>query len=506
MKKISVALSLLALVALSACSMAGSRAEPTPTIVRLNLTPTSQALTSADERPATATPIPLPSPTPTLTPMIIAQAETETSPAIADQFESATAIAPTPVPQVEVVATWLNIRQGPGLDYPVIGTAGGGDRFEILGMDESGHWLQVITGHNETGWISGQESYTRRLGADGEPMPVVKAAAPAPASAKNKSSSGRLIFMTGSGGDLYAVNTDGSDLRRLTGGVIDPVVSPDGRQVAFTRWDGAEFGTLYVMNLDGAGERAVKSDLRQPKSPTWSPDGRQIVISYQHGGLRDPDNRCTYYSPGNFPRLSNRVTIHSFKVSSDGSINVCFTPFEDLHWKLAKIDVATGAFEDLPSERYSYNPAWDSQNPWRVVYDGEWGLVQLDVTNGNHWPLTEDLRDTGPVFSPDGRMLALTYKQHDHWEVYTLDLTTGARQRLTKPPILAEPQYNSASPAWSPDGTQITFVTDRSGTWEIWVMNADGSNPRPLFPPEMQAELKLHYHGVNERMLNWVAK
>ncbi len=50
--------------------------------------------------------------------------------------------------------------------------------------------------------------------------------------------SGKLVFMTGSGGELYVINVDGSGLRRLTGGIIDPVLSPNGQQVAFTRWDG----------------------------------------------------------------------------------------------------------------------------------------------------------------------------------------------------------------------------------------------------------------------------
>ena len=99
---------------------------------------------------------------------------------------------------------------------------------------------------------------------------------------------------------------------------------------------------------------------------------------------------------------------------------------------------------------------------------------------------------------------ASSSKQHDHWEVYTYNLETGQRLRLTKPPILADPQYNSASPAWSPDGSQIAFVTDRTGRWEIWVMDVDGSNQHPLFPPEVQAQFELQYHGVNERMLNWI--
>jgi hypothetical protein len=34
-------------------------------------------------------------------------------------------------------------------------------------------------------------------------------------------------------------------------------------------------------------------------------------------------------------------------------------------------------------------------------------------------------------------------------------------------------------------------------------MNADGSNQRPLLPPEVQAQLDLQYRGFHERMLGW---
>ena len=194
--------------------------------------------------------------------------------------------------------------------------------------------------------------------------------------------------------------------------------------------------------------------------------------------------------------------ITKFHVSSDGIV-VCYIRKEDLKWRLRQVDVSTGQFEDLPTDDYSYNPTWDPLQPWRVIYDGEDGLIQFDVNTGANWPITTDRRDSGPVFSPDGRYLAVTYKQHLHWEVYTIDLETGQRQRLTKPPILADPQYNSAAPTWSPDGRHLAFLTDRTGLWEIWVMNADGTDQRPLLSPEVQARLDLQYRGVNERMLNW---
>jgi TolB protein len=315
---------------------------------------------------------------------------------------------------------------------------------------------------------------------------------------------GQLIFTNGSGGTLYAINADGSNLRPITGGVIDPVVSPDAQQVAFTRWDGAELGALFVINIDGTGERAILGDILQPKSPAWSPDGQEIVIAFQQGGVRDPQRQCRKFNPGEQVRIPDRAEVLWSGTQPDGRLRVCFVQKEDLKWILRQINVATGQFEDLASDEYAYNPTWDPQQPWRVIYSARDGLRQMDMNYGNEWALTEDLRDNGAVFSPDGQRLAITYKQHDHWEVYTYDLATGARQRLTKPPILADPQYNSAAPAWSPDGQHLAFLTDRSGSWEIWVMNADGSNQRPLFPPEVQVQWGLAYHGVNERMLNWI--
>ncbi len=491
---------LILLVLLAACAPAD--ASPTPTIVPLDLTaqPELPTATPTATRP-TATPIPFPSPTPTRTP--------RPAPAAAAPAAAVTA-TPAPEAQVEVVSVGLNIRQGPGLNYPVISTASMGDRFPISGADPSRSWFQVQLAGGRVGWISGKPDYTELIGSP-DNIPVLPApAGTGPVSAAPVQESGtaggdRLVLTTGSGGELYVVNVDGSGLRRLAGGVIDPDVSPDGRQVAFTRWDGAEFGTLYTINLDGSSERALIGESRQAKSPTWSPDGREIVFSFQKGGLRDPQPDCENFDADDGIRIPDNVTITKTHFNAQsGILTICFIPKEDLQWSLRRVNVETGEFEDMPVDLYSYNPAWDPNQPWRVIYAGEKGLMALDVNQGTQQPLTTDLRDNNPVFSPDGKKLALTYQQHDHWEVYTLDLETGTRSRLTKPPILADPQYNSASPAWSPDGSQLAFLTDRSGQWEVWVMNADGSNQRPLLPPEVQNELGLEYYGMNEHMLNWV--
>ncbi len=64
-------------------------------------------------------------------------------------------------------------------------------------------------------------------------------------------------------GDVYRVNADGSDLRRLTvGGGWFPVWSPYGSHIAYTDLhDGTE---IYVMNADGSGQQRVTHE-----SPGW---------------------------------------------------------------------------------------------------------------------------------------------------------------------------------------------------------------------------------------------
>jgi hypothetical protein len=511
--KIWLTLILLTLLTLTACAAPNS-ASPTPTIVRLDrstlTTPTGEP--QADAAP-TATTIPLPTaiPTVTPTPLAITALATATLEIDPQDTPNPTVTAAPVAVRAEVLTAGLNVREGPGVSYASIGTVTQGDMLDISGVSANGNWLRIATADGTTGWISGQATYTRLLGSLKD-VPIVEAAAGnqaangSPAVGGQPSAvvaGGQIIFATRSGGDLYRVNADGTGLQKLASGVIDPVVSPDGTQVAFTRWDGANMGAVYLLNLASGSEQVVASDIARPKSPTWSQDRQHLIISFQHGGTVNPQPECREFDSDDGRQLPTVGEITSVDVGDDGQVKICFIRVEDLQWGLRQLDLATGQSQDLPADLYSFNPTWDPRNGSRIIYDGLRGLMQLDVTTGALQPFTTDVRDTAPVFSPDGQSLALTYKQHDHWEVYTYNIASGTRQRLTKPPLLADPQYSSAAPAWSPDGTQLVFLTDRTGQWEIWLMNADGSNPHPLFLAEVQAQLGLAYQGVNERLLNW---
>jgi Tol biopolymer transport system component len=90
--------------------------------------------------------------------------------------------------------------------------------------------------------------------------------------------------------DIYVMNSDGSDLTRLTtspGPDFQPVWSPDGTQVAFVAVPrtGSADTLIWVMNADGSGARPVSSDVGGYETwPAWSPDGSLIVFAAVRDG------------------------------------------------------------------------------------------------------------------------------------------------------------------------------------------------------------------------------
>jgi Tol biopolymer transport system component len=100
--------------------------------------------------------------------------------------------------------------------------------------------------------------------------------------------------------EIYVVNADGTNLRRLThsqGPDGWPAWSPDGRRILFssvrddctysddadctTTRDIGPYHTLYLMNADGSQQTRVSDAFAQIAD--WSPDGRFIVFGSQAG-------------------------------------------------------------------------------------------------------------------------------------------------------------------------------------------------------------------------------
>lgn len=423
----------------------------------------------------------------------------------------------------QAITAWVesggvNVRLGPGIYYQEIGALKQDDMVLVLGLNSEENWALVrpVTG-GDPAWVPVYYLYATGPLSDvahvsdtvlTETSPAEQTASTtAPAPIQNPGV-GKLVVQLASGGDIMLMNQDGTDLHILTKG-IDPVLSPDGQQLAFTRWsgDGADSG-LWVMNTDGSGERLVLGEMRKAKGPDWSPDGERIVLNFQDGGRLDPKRNCVNLVE-NQPSLGWNAYDVEVTTGDDGMPYLCWKLPPDAYWSLRLVDLADGAYRDIYGGSYGFRPAWDPTQDWRVVADSGNGLIQTDVDQDISQGLTDRWGDGSPVISPDGRYIAIVNSENNSYDIERLNADGSGRLRLTQTPIWVTGQpgegqnWRNVAPAWSPDGSQIAFLTDRTGRWEIWLMNVDGSNQHPMFSDEINDQLDIVYDLNDERVISW---
>ncbi len=123
---------------------------------------------------------------------------------------------------------------------------------------------------------------------------------------------------------IYLLTFDNGQVRQLTqrrGPWAGPVVSPNGRRVAFTGYDWTpqtyRAEQVYVMDLDGSNMRNVTGQFdRDPKNLIWAGDGRGVFFHADDAG-----SRHVYYAnlSGAVRPVTRGVQMLSLgSVSSDG--------------------------------------------------------------------------------------------------------------------------------------------------------------------------------------------
>ena len=386
-----------------------------------------------------------------------------------------------------VLAGRLNVRTGPGTTNAILGQLRQGDRVEVLKRQNG--WLRITypASTNGAAWVSG--AY---VSIDGETSPSSEVPAPSPVAGR-----GTIVFQTQNGGAIYRINGDGTGLRKLTSG-FEPVLSPDGTQVAFTRFSVP--AGLYLINADGSNERLVFGANR-PRSPSWTPDGSAVVVEYSP---RSVD--CRWYR-------GRCLTEEDWNGISGGADCIgpednqtCYRHFPRVtinFTNLARVNLVGGDIRDLPASQTAVAPVHHPINDVVLYLDKE-GLL-VTQTEGNDPPqeVVNQPNLVGPaVFSPDGQLIYGMFRSEDHWDVWRWNADGSNPVALTSQPALSSKPINNVSPAVSPDGRDVIFLTDRNGKWEVYVMNADGSNQRP-FAPRALAGISFKYDFNADRTLSW---
>jgi hypothetical protein len=84
-----------------------------------------------------------------------------------------------------------------------------------------------------------------------------------------------------------------------------PRVSPDGKQIAFASNRNGQ-GDIYVINIDGSGERRITTDSSDDGAPTWAANGFEIAFDSNRDGDYEI-YRTTLDYPGEVVKLTDNT-------------------------------------------------------------------------------------------------------------------------------------------------------------------------------------------------------
>ncbi|RIK27913.1 MAG: hypothetical protein DCC52_08935 [Chloroflexi bacterium] len=293
--------------------------------------------------------------------------------------------------------------------------------------------------------------------------------------------SGRIAFVDSSGGNVYTVNGDGTNLQRVSFG-MDPQWSNDGTQIALAR-QGPVAG-IFTINADGSNEELIYAT-NEPRSPDWSPDDSEIVFSYQ-GATKGGETRC----------FRGR----------------CMETPSTTEWKLGAVALSDNSYHDVRSSEIAFTPTWNVDGT--IAYnDTSIGLMTtLSTGEPSANPFIGDLRVTSdsynplrimsPQYSPDGAKIVYMVQQSPTWQIAVANADGSDAHLLTSDVALALTHPSNVAPVWSPDSSQIMFLSNRNGKWEIFVMNADGSNVQQVLK-NVTDTIDIQYDFQAGRMLSW---
>lgn len=212
----------------------------------------------------------------------------------------------------------------------------------------------------------------------------------------------------------------------------EPRLSPDGKQIAYTRGrTGAE--PAVVVQEIGSTSSPVRVIARNAYSPAWSPRGDVLAVLRNQPADRD---------------------LHDILLINRSG---------DVLRRIAEIR-SPGAFQDwAPSPYIDFSP----DGRYLVACDG-WGprpssLVIISVETGDKSPLTTPatnvMGDFSPRFSPDGRRVAFTrVRRYAAADIFVLALKPDMRADGLPIRIASDELWNGF-PVWTAKSDHLLFAS-----------------------------------------------
>ena len=167
--------------------------------------------------------------------------------------------------------------------------------------------------------------------------------------------------------DLYTVDSDGSNLLRLTDDTfshsVNPHWSPDGSRISFGS-DLPAGSALEIINADGSGRATLNSP--SPASifygsggEKWSPDGTRLAFAYIAGWGQSGDVCVINADDTGFHCLGNPLELNQTPEWSPDGTRLAFTSWRNGVGSIDIINADGTGRVDLTNQGSSYGvPKW----------------------------------------------------------------------------------------------------------------------------------------------------
>ncbi|GAA4527747.1 Tol-Pal system beta propeller repeat protein TolB [Chelativorans composti] len=266
----------------------------------------------------------------------------------------------------------------------------------------------------------------------------------------------RIVFVDESGPAqkrvkrLAIMDQDGANLRYLSDGraiVMTPRFSPERQEITYMSYEGGE-PQVYLLQLETGQRELVGNFPGMTFAPRFSPTGDKIIMSLlrQDGNSNiftmDVRTRAT-------TRLTNTNAIDtSPSYSPDGS-QIVFTSDRG-----GRAQIYVMNADGSNQRRISFGdgiystPVWSPRGDLIAFTKQSGGSFHIGVmrTDGSgERILTSGYLQEGPTWSPNGRVIAFFRQTPGAGgpQLYTIDLTGRNEQRIPTPNFASDP-------AWSP--------------------------------------------------------
>ena len=272
-------------------------------------------------------------------------------------------------------------------------------------------------------------------------------------------------------------------ITRDPGPELDPVLSPDGKMIAFAAGPLDRMDIFVRQITGGRSIRLTEGFSGNHRLPRWSPDGTRIA--FRSGPGRDVGDIYVVSALGGIPRRlitppsGKSVGYHAWSPDGKQLAYVQLDPEgnDEIYIRSVDEDTPRKIAEDL----YAHTPCWSpdgtriafvSGNPRFVSYGNiaPSTLKVVSVAGGDPVRVTEDgAMNQSPVWTQDSRYLLYVSDRDGGRDIYRIPIDVSGT--ASGPPERLTTGLNAHTISLTDDGTRLAYsvFTYTSNLWSVQI-------------------------------------